>query len=235
MCEYIDSKQLDVFFIQEAGDFSWEPYLPAGYHSSVRANSMICYKHDKLHPTPSPEFSSKYGQLLNFNDDSCYLLCNDNILLLSVHLSSKEHRFEQLKGMIAVLRQLSEKEQLKVIVGLDANQKVSIGEFSIFPDFEAVTTAKKRTMMQFQFHKSDILVEEGKDYLISNFHLSRGKVETILQHEAVNQLLPNEEHPFDHFVVSAKIVDPCFARKPDEEEKDMNMIVPLVLAESLAN
>lgn len=148
-----------MFFIQEAGDFSWEPYLPSGYHCVVRANSMICYKHEKLRPTPNERFHERYSQLLNFNDDSCYLLCNDNIVLLSVHLSSKEQRFEQLKNVVSTLQNLTEQEHVSIIMGLDANQKVRTSSFHVFPDFEAITTAKKRTMMQFQFHKSDILVE----------------------------------------------------------------------------
>lgn len=81
-----------------------------------------------------------------------------------------------------------------------------------------MTTAKKRTMMQFQFHKSDILVEEAKDYLISSFDLKEGKIETITQHESSNKLLPNDDHPFDHFVVSAKIFDKSFAKPPEPEK-----------------
>ena len=156
-------------------------------------------------------------------------------MLLSVHLSSKQHRFEQLNSMQSTLWKLVEEEHVKIIMGLDANQKVKLNEFYIFPDFEAITTAKKRTMMQFQFHKSDILVEEAKDYLISNFPLSSGKIETIAQHEPANQLLPNEEHPFDHFVVSAKIMDPCFYAVEEQPEEEMNILVPLVLAESITN
>jgi hypothetical protein len=56
--------------------------------------------------------------------------------------------------MIDSLKKMIEEDKVQVIMGLDANQKVEAPDFHLFPDFEAITTAKKRTMMQFQFHKS---------------------------------------------------------------------------------
>jgi hypothetical protein len=59
--------------------------------------------------------------------------------------------------------------------------------------------------MQMQYHKSDILVQETKDYLVTN-HMIRGcKVETIMQKQLPETLLPNVQHPFDHFIVSGVV------------------------------
>lgn len=158
-----------------------------------------------MHLKTDKAFDEKYGKLLNFNNDSAYMLCNDDLLVVSIHLTSRPQQVQQLKDVVEVLNRIRKEEGLQIIAGLDANQAVHDTGFNQFPQVGAITTSKKRTMMQFQFHKSDILVEEAKDYMLSSFELDDGKIETITQHESSNKLLPNEEHPFDHFVVSTKI------------------------------
>lgn len=107
--------------------------------------------------------------------------------------------------MFGILRNIMlEYPTLNMIVGMDANQWINPQDFlSSFPDSnETITTSKKRTMMQMQYHKSDILVQETKDYLMTNMLIKECRVETVLQKEMPETLLPNCNHPFDHFVVS---------------------------------
>jgi hypothetical protein len=79
---------------------------------------------------------------------------------VAVHLTSKPHRTEQAKDMFVVLKAImDEYPQLKVILGVDANQPLNrMDDITIFPIAkEFITTSKKRTMLQVQFHKSDVL------------------------------------------------------------------------------
>lgn len=55
--------------------------------------------------------------------------------------------------------------------------------------------------MQLQFEKSEKLIEEAKDHLITNLIFEEIRVETIHCEETSNDLLPNENHPYDHFIV----------------------------------
>lgn len=64
---------------------------------------------------------------------------------------------------------------------------------------------------------------------MSTFPFEGGKVETITQQDVKDCLLPCDEHPFDHFIVTTKINDPIFMGYAQQEE-DIDVIVPLVLA-----
>ena len=110
--------------------------------------------------------------------------------------------------MSKTIQRILEKEpNLKVIIGMDANQFLAgIPSFSVFPLTDCnFTTRKKRTDMQLQFEKAGLVVEDVKDHLMTNLKLSNSKVETICEEDIGCELLPNERHPYDHFVVSGTI------------------------------
>lgn len=96
---------------------------------------------------------------------------------------------------------------MKIILGMDANHFIKQhGNFSRFPISEKdVTTRKKRTFIQMQYNKSNKLVEEVKDLLVSNLEITKGRIETIEQSVISSQLTPNDSHPFDHFIVKATV------------------------------
>lgn len=144
---------------------------------------------------------------MNFNNDSAYLLLG-HVLLMCVHLTSKAHRIEQAVDFLKITKEITiDFPSLQILVGMDANQELSPQDFIIgFPlGKDLVTTRKKRTMMQMQYHKSDVLIQEAKDYILTNEQLRDGKVETIKESSALENLLPNENHPFDHFIVTATV------------------------------
>ena len=67
-----------------------------------------------------------------------------------------------------------------------------------------MTTVKKRTFTQGQYNKADKVVRESKDKIISTLKIERGSISYITGAEPSNQnLVPTDEHPFDHFVVVA--------------------------------
>ena len=61
---------------------------------------------------------------------------------------------------------------------MDANHFIKAhGKFHRFPESEKdVTTRKKRTYIQLQYNKSNKLIEEVKDLLVTNLSISKGKI-----------------------------------------------------------
>jgi hypothetical protein len=94
------------------------------------------------------------------------------------------------------------------VIGVDANHFLDPNVYSGFnfiPDVEkSSTTSKKRTWVQLQSSKSNLIVMETKDHLIStrkvnNFFI--GTIHGLWINEKV--YLPSNEHPFDHFTIQA--------------------------------
>ena len=143
---------------------------------------------------------------MDFNHDSCYFKTK-NLLLLSVHLSSKKVHREQAKDMVLTLEAIAkENKDLVIIMGIDANHLLEQHSyFRIYPDSQLATTRKKRTSMQCQFDKAERLVEETKDHIVTNLTITSSRVETIRSWDASQNLLPNDDHPFDHFLINANL------------------------------
>jgi hypothetical protein len=58
--------------------------------------------------------------------------------------------------------------------------------------------------MQVQFKKSGELVKENKDAILSNFEFKEYAIKKVNGENATeNDLLPSDEHPYDHFIVTA--------------------------------
>ena len=99
---------------------------------------------------------------------------------------------------------------LKIIVGTDANHFLADNELNFLnyvPDTkEQVTSTKMRTHLQAQFHKSGIYTSEAKDFILSNLPIKDYSVDVITGEKMCEkELLPNNRHPFDHFLVVANI------------------------------
>ena len=70
-----------------------------------------------------------------------------------------------------------------------------------------MTTVKKRTFTQGQFHKADKIIRESKDKIISTMSLTAGRISYITGEQPSDKnLVPTNEHPFDHFIVSARLI-----------------------------
>ena len=72
---------------------------------------------------------------------------------------------------------------------------------------EPFTTFKKRTYLQGQLSKAKATMRHAHDYLISTEKIQKGKVINI-DNKEVNKsfpLIPNESHPYDHYIVSGEI------------------------------
>jgi phosphatidylserine decarboxylase len=57
--------------------------------------------------------------------------------------------------------------------------------------------------MQAQFKKSGIAVSEVKDHIVASRQIEESTIEKIDGEESTNELLPNDIHPYDHYLVRA--------------------------------
>lgn len=73
--------------------------LPPTYTYTHSSKSMIILKKDLFVKDPdAARFQAKYGETLDFNKDSTFIKFKDH-LLISVHLSSKKIKAEQLENL----------------------------------------------------------------------------------------------------------------------------------------
>ena len=59
--------------------------------------------------------------------------------------------------------------------------------------------------MQAQFKKAGLAVSEVKDHIVSSKDILEYKIEGINGIQSTERLLPNDDHPYDHYVVKARI------------------------------
>ena len=232
--EYILRENLDVLFLQEAGHEKLESSISTNYICFRSEEAMIIVKKNIIVEDPQvSKFHLLYGSRLNFNHDSHYVKLK-NHLLCCIHLSSKSANQKQAKEMADIFKEIrNEYENLNIIAGVDANHFLEDFPFlNVYPSDELdVTTRKKRTSMQLQFEKAEKLIEEAKDHIITNLSITDVKVETINCDTVINDLLPNENHPYDHFAVFAIIRK----FKKGEEEDDNNDEDELSIDEDVRN
>ena len=120
--------------------------------------------------------------------------------------------FSFLKG----IKSNPELKNLKIVIGMDANnflaQENLFNEkkekvFGMAPDRQnKPTTVKKRSFMQAQFKKAGEAVSEVKDHVASTLPILSYRIERIDGKDSSNELLPNQTHPYDHYIVSATLL-----------------------------
>ena len=87
---------------------------------------------------------------------------------------------------------------MHLIVGMDANhwiESFKLDKLSWIVPIESDqhTSIKKRSYIQAQLHKADVMINELKDHIISTLPITDFRIETIKGMESSkNCLLPNE-------------------------------------------
>lgn len=116
------------------------------------------------------------------------------------------------KSLLALNKQFP---NYHIIVGGDINIFMGFDgtfekTFNFYPTKEEeLTTIKKRTMTQGQYHKGNIVVAESKDKIMSTLKLIKGSIRYIDNTEAGKEgLIPTDRHPFDHFVLVVNLKRP---------------------------
>jgi len=102
---------------------------------------------------------------------------------------------------------------IQIILGLDSNHFMNpdkYPDFHISPAAETQsTTIKKRTAIQLQSKKTNVIVMETKDQIVSSMPIAKSHVVMIDGKNFTDKTyLPCEAHPFDHFLVWAELVPP---------------------------
>jgi hypothetical protein len=204
----------DVFFLQEyAGSLKDQIEKNNRYHvatDSFKDKLIIAKKSTfNVKKVPTDILTAEELKALNWSEGVAIIIA-DSYIILNVHLSSKKEKFEpQLAQMKKSLLELKRKYvNYNFIVGGDINTFLGPDnhfehEFGFYPMKETeLTTIKKRTMTQGQFHKGNKIVAESKDKIISSLKILKGSVRYINNTEAQEKaLIPTDQHPFDHFVL----------------------------------
>ena len=55
-------------------------------------------------------------------------------------------------------------------------------------------------------HKAEQAVDELKDHIISTLEIKDYTLELVDGSASQRELLPNDKHPYDHFIVKAKLI-----------------------------
>lgn len=64
----------------------------------------------------------RFAKVLNFNNDSAFIITNRNYLIISGHLKAKKIHYEQAKQMFTTLRSIKKEfPYLKILIGMDSN------------------------------------------------------------------------------------------------------------------
>ena len=175
---------------------------------------MIILKTSRFPGKADAEFEEKYHKHLNFNEDSIFTK-RGKYLIISGHLSSKQEKyFEQAARMFEILNKIvKDHKDIQIILGIDCNHFMNpekYTEFNITPNVETQsTTIKKRTAIQVQSKKTNLIVMETKDQIVSTLPISRSRIEMIDGKDfSEKTYLPCESHPYDHFLVWAELFLP---------------------------
>ena len=120
---------------------------------------------------------------LNWNDKTAIMVI-DKYIFINAHLSSKEdinkEQIKQLKKVLPELRRKLPKYDIVVAGDLNSYLEPFSQLFSYFPVYgDDMTTVKKRTFTQGQFHKAEKEIRESKDKIISTLHIIEGKISYI--------------------------------------------------------
>ena len=67
------------------------------------------------------------------------------------------------------------------------------------------TSIKKRTYIQAQIKKAGLKAEEVKDHIVSTLPINQHWIELVNGNDSQRELLPNNVHPYDHFIVKARL------------------------------
>ena len=165
---------VEAMFLQEAGSVEWE--AAEGYSAVKNSDSVIFYRTEVFGRVVENE-TKKWERLLNMNEDTVMVITEKKYLLVSSHFtSSKEGYLRQEEYLFKVINYMLdyyEKEDFKVVVGMDANHfiaspKLNCKNYIVPRDPSESTTIKKRSYIQAQLHKADQCVNEVKDHIVSN-------------------------------------------------------------------
>ena len=144
----------------------------------------------------------------------------DQYILIGVHLSSSDKKNKpQVVDLLRAIKRLKQSSpHSHIICGGDVNSFIGCDheewdeQFQMYPKERAsLTTSKKRTRTQAQWKKADKHDIESKDKIMTDLTiLEQGSSITLIDSTPFEEslLLPRDDHPFDHAVVTVKLQRP---------------------------
>ena len=133
-------------------------------------------------------------------------------IFVGVHLSSSAEKNARDVGLLmeTLPEMMKSYPGCQLVCGGDVNSYFGPDRspifkqgFEMYPSREDEhTTIKQRTRTQAQWKKAELKVEESKDKVMSTLRVKGGKIVLINGDETRNKnILPSDNHPFDHFAV----------------------------------
>lgn len=209
IAEFLKHNNIDMFMLQELQGTpqEWNKVLrPHGYQivmNAAKNTGIIIRKSKAFTRVTFPTSDTKLH-------DEILVLNIDDVYYISAHLNSKDAKkagtpknYEDQWTFLCKWIPAG----AKYVIGIDANHHPStIRGMREFPsDATISTTRKQRTSMQAQQHKIAKLDEGCKDHIITNYRIRGGQIRMLTDGGNVERLLPNAEHPCDHFISFATI------------------------------
>jgi hypothetical protein len=229
LCDFLKSNAVDVFMVQEVQGTTkqWNAVLGKGGHQIVLNlagnTGIIVSKADaaKYERVDFPVTDTKLHDeilVLKTREVADSKAAGIDTYYISAHLNSKDAKkagtpknYEDQWALLCKwIKALPKKA--KYVLGIDANHHPDFANASVsntmhaFPaDASTSTTRKQRTSMQAQQHKIAKLDEGCKDHVVTNKRIRQGGVRMLTAGGDTSRLLPNAEHPCDHFISLAKL------------------------------
>ena len=136
-----------------------------------------------------------------------------NFIIFNAHIKSTN--FHLIYSYLEYIVDLQKTTQTSIILCIDTNAKPSqlselikatqeVNMFHINEDFIS-TCCKKRSYLQTQFHKADILDDSCKDFIFLNSNKSHLAMSNFKVEPAESILLPSQNHLSDHKLISCNI------------------------------
>lgn len=222
--KFLVTNQFDILFLQEMFPANWKMKGYTLYQKQTDTEITGILVKNKWVTSTTAVFSSTMSipdpLSTTINDRFVGVELKHGILALCLHSSSKNKEeangkpvnYQDQETMLLDYLQ-SIPMNTPYIVGIDANHHFVYGQ--IYPASETIaTTYKARTAMQSQQrkirqHKNDKPDKGTKDHILTNGQLQNGKILQV-QNDKTQELeiLPNHNHPFDHYAVSAEVIYP---------------------------
>lgn len=130
------------------------------------------------------------------------MVTDKHYMLISSHFTSRpagylQNEKELSETLSDILTYYNGNKDFNVIIGVDANHFMEVpqikGSINIVPtDKSHSTTIKKRTFIQAQLHKADIVVNEVKDHILTTLPIQKHRTSLVDGKDAEDTLLPND-------------------------------------------
>ena len=218
---YVKKNNIDILFITEY--LYNNSFKNLGDYNIVHSEALDGLSNTIIYKKTLGDFTTSSYPSINASEfkEPPLILENDNMVLVCFHAGGK--------GILENVSKFTDTELYNYIENIDTNKKVILGgdfNCNIYNDCEifdvsdnsniVITSFKQRTSVQPQFDKTNKKDKSKKDeFVIRGYKvtdcfvsmLDSGEDKIVTSECDDSYLLPNNNHPFDHFIVNYTIMD----------------------------